>query len=192
MLKEAREQTLPKKSSLKREVSPGGVTGPHKRLSATFNSEANEFKIVAYYGRPQQSPEAHLRCFYTEDDCACCVTRTVTTLITMRANCTVRARAVLEFDADAKRKLKMKPPGGRSRKPNVKQALAPVDDVESVRTDGSRKTSIFGYGISSDDENTPMQHPHKASLGRKSAMNCSNTEQTLPHLADVQTIVQSV
>lgn len=57
------------KPCLKR-CSSGGDAAEAKRRSVTINQDANVVKLVAYYGRPQQSPDVARACFYTETDCA--------------------------------------------------------------------------------------------------------------------------
>jgi hypothetical protein len=41
-----------------------------KARRVTINADANKTRLVPYYGRPAQSPELAMKCFYTQDDCA--------------------------------------------------------------------------------------------------------------------------
>ena len=58
------------KPCLKRGSAPDAAASPAKRR-VTIHPERNELKFVAYYGRPQHSPDLAKQCFYTEQDCAC-------------------------------------------------------------------------------------------------------------------------
>ena len=54
---------------LKRCTSNDVAASPAKKR-VVISTDANELKLVAYYGRPEHSPDLAKQCFYTEYDCA--------------------------------------------------------------------------------------------------------------------------
>ena len=126
-----------------------GAPSVAKRRTVRINDEANELRLVAYYGRPTESPEMARACFYTEADFE-------------------------EFEADANRKPKKRAAGGRRRARPKTAPQAGSEDVSLDEIYGARRSSIFDFDFYSDDdeplilpmcpmvENRPTQHAASA------------------------------
>ena len=149
------------KSCLKRSaVEDEAQSTPSKRRSVSINDAANVMRFVAYYGRPDHSPDLAKACFYTEDD-------------------------FQYFEADASRKPRKRAVGTKRRQQRA--AGTPLAQ-EPLGDDGSRgrHASVFEYDFYSDEEdaadveNQPQQQQHAPCQSPSKATQC---ESHLPAVA---------
>ena len=123
----------PSKSCLKRSHCAEPASTPSKRRSVSINDGANELRLVAYYGRPQVSPELARACFYTQDD-------------------------FVAFEADASRKPR-KRAGAARRRAQVTNALQQgYADLDDTSSDRGRSASVFDYDFYSDEDDAALEN----------------------------------